>query len=999
MTRRCIIIGSGLGALSAGAVLSKNGYDVIIFEQAKQIGGCLQCFWRNGVKFETGMHFVGSLDDGEVLSNYFNFLGIRDKVEVSRMDTTSYNTISLDGERFSIANGHEQMIESLAQRFPNEKDNLRRFWNLVDTVAQESPYYDLGSIDRNPQLDLRLFTTSINEVIDEVITDPTLRNVLVGDMSLYAAQRDRTPFSTYAFVSNFYNRSAFRIVGGSDNIAKALAEVIKSNGGKIYTGCRVVRAHSNNGSITSVELENGELVEGDIFISDVHPMQLSGMFTGKELRPSFYSRIESIKNTPAVFSLFLKFKSGVPYMNTNFYGYSCKSPWDMENYDDTTWPRGYLYMHHCHEKEQKYARSGVILAYMLADELSEWSQTKVGKRGESYEEFKRAKAEKLLDAVERDFPGIRSQIEEYYTATPLTYRDYTLSPGGSMYGMAKDLTLGLAGRVSYKTKLPNFYLVGQNINAHGILGVLVGTLNVCSALLGEDVIKKQMLEANAFVKPVKQKSVLIIGGGLGGLVTGALLAKENYKVTVLEKNAIIGGGLQTIRRKGVDFATGMHVFGGFNKDGNLYKIFDYLGIADKLNLMPTDENACDIVTIADDNATYYLPKGKENLVNYLSGIFPDEAENIRQYIDKLFELSQEEGLFYIRERSMEPNFTSLSEDFKNPYNQLINKYIHNPKLKRLLCYLKPLFGGEEDTTPAFFNALLSVLHIGGTFQFVGSGLQMVDMLKKIIEEAGGEVVSSEEVTKIEVEDHAVTRVMTKNGNSYIADSYISDVHPDVLMKIISGDAFPAAFRKRLKLIPESTSSFKVYIKFKKNAFPFLNHANYYYNSSIEYPNGIMYVTQPVENQGEFAETMAIISLMDFSEVKRWENTQTGHRGEEYEQWKRETTEKVFDVMEKIYPDFRDCIEFSFASSPLTIRDFLGNKEGSIYGFQKDSHNLMLSQMAVATKVKNLFLTGQNVNIHGFCGVSLTAIETAEALVGHNEIVKKINEHCSIKNNI
>ena len=133
MTRRCIIIGSGLGALSAGAVLAKNGFDVTIFEQAKQIGGCLQCFWRNGVKFETGMHFVGSLDDGEVLSNYFNFLGIKDKIEVSRMDTSAYNTISLDGERFSIANGHEQMIESLAQRFPNEKDNLRRFWQLVDT--------------------------------------------------------------------------------------------------------------------------------------------------------------------------------------------------------------------------------------------------------------------------------------------------------------------------------------------------------------------------------------------------------------------------------------------------------------------------------------------------------------------------------------------------------------------------------------------------------------------------------------------------------------------------------------------------------------------------------------------------------------------------------------------------------------------------------------------------------------------------------------------------
>ena len=96
-------------------------------------------------------------------------------------------------------------------------------------------------------------------------------------------------------------------------------------------------------------------------------------------------------------------------------------------------------------------------------------------------------------------------------------------------------------------------------------------------------------------------------------------------------------------------------------------------------------------------------------------------------------------------------------------------------------------------------------------------------------------------------------------------------------------------------------------------------------------------------------------------------------------------------MEKRYPDFRNCIDFVFASSPLTIRDYYGNKEGSNYGFQKDSNNLMLSQMSVSTKVRNLFLTGQNVNIHGLCGVSLTAIETAEVLVGQNSIVHKINK--------
>ena len=140
--------------------------------------------------------------------------------------------------------------------------------------------------------------------------------------------------------------------------------------------------------------------------------------------------------------------------------------------------------------------------------------------------------------------------------------------------------------------------------------------------------------------------------------------------------------------------------------------------------------------------------------------------------------------------------------------------------------------------------------------------------------------------------------------------------------------------------------------------------------------------------------MVIIAPMEYASVKSWEDTLTGHRGEDYERWKQAMTDKVLDRMEKLYPGFRDKIEFVFASSPLTIRDYYGNKEGSNYGFQKDSNHLMLSQLSVFTKVRNLFLTGQNVNIHGFCGVSLTAIETAEALVGHNVIVRKINNFCS-----
>ena len=77
-----IIIGSGLGGLSSGVFLAKAGYRVVVLEQSTQIGGCLQCFKRKGVKFETGMHFIGSADKGQILYKLMRNLEIEDKVQL-----------------------------------------------------------------------------------------------------------------------------------------------------------------------------------------------------------------------------------------------------------------------------------------------------------------------------------------------------------------------------------------------------------------------------------------------------------------------------------------------------------------------------------------------------------------------------------------------------------------------------------------------------------------------------------------------------------------------------------------------------------------------------------------------------------------------------------------------------------------------------------------------------------------------------------------------------
>lgn len=992
--KKCVIIGSGLGGLSTGVILAKNGYEVTILEQSHQIGGCLQCFERDGVKFETGMHFIGSMEEGQTLSNYFNYLEIRDKISLSRLDQDGYDVVSVKGERFAFPFGREAFIDKFATRFPSQRENLEKYFDLVEKVAAMSSYYELDAGDATRCVDGELFQKSINEVIDEVITDPLLREALVGNLPLYAAQKDKTPFTTHAFIMSFYNKGAYRVVGGSDKIAEALHEVLTQYGGRVLTRRKVVKVLTEGQLARGVMTQNSEVFDADVVISDIHPCQLVDLVDGHAFTNAYKTRLKSIPNTISVFSLYLRFKdNAMPYMNHNFYGYGQHSPWEVEGNLDSAWPMGYLYMHHCYDNDSQFAKGGVVLSYLSSEEFGKWENTRIGRRGDDYMQLKKELSERLLDTLEKDFPGIRDTIADYYASTPLTYRDYTLTPDGSMYGIAKDISLGAAGRVSFKTKIPNLMLVGQNINSHGILGVLTGTMTACSQLIGEMEIKRQIVESN-------RKTALVIGGGLGGLLTGALLAKENYRVTVLEKNAIVGGGLQNFKRGDVSFPTGMHIFGGFQEGGNMRKLLSYLGIMDQLSIRPMDENANEVVMFENDHSVYKIPMGEERFVDYLASLFPAEKENLRAYIGKLKEISNEEHLFYLRER--EGFNLSHSEAFLTPFDTFIDSCFDDPKLKALLKYLVPLYSGVKGQTPICIHALTALSHLGGVYQFEGGSQQLADKLVEVIEQKGGKVLTNEEVVSVKVVDRQVSEVITRKGHHYQAQNYISDVHPDLLFQMVDGNAFSKAFVKRLQQIEETVSCFKVYVVFKEKAFPYLDHDTFYvkdYESFSrldqiapeEWPNGVYFVTPPSKAQGPFASTMIINCIMNYDWVRGWADTTVGRRGQEYEEWKSTQTEKVLNMMERIYPKFREGIASVFASSPLTIRDYFGNKEGSMYGFHRDGNNMLLSQLSVFTKVHNLFLTGQNINFHGMMGVAMTAIETAEALVGTNAIVRKINQ--------
>ena len=130
-----IIIGSGLGGLECGAILSKEGYHVCVLEKNELFGGCFQTYQRGGHRMDTGIHYIGSLDEGQIMNQYFRYFGIMDKLSIKRMDEEVFDRIYYKDAIYDYAMGHERFMETLCHSFPHERENLKRYVAAIRSVG------------------------------------------------------------------------------------------------------------------------------------------------------------------------------------------------------------------------------------------------------------------------------------------------------------------------------------------------------------------------------------------------------------------------------------------------------------------------------------------------------------------------------------------------------------------------------------------------------------------------------------------------------------------------------------------------------------------------------------------------------------------------------------------------------------------------------------------------------------------------------------------------
>jgi all-trans-retinol 13,14-reductase len=130
--------------------------------------------------------------------------------------------------------------------------------------------------------------------------------------------------------------------------------------------------------------------------------------------------------------------------------------------------------------------------------------------------------------------------------------------------------------------------------------------------------------------------------------------------------------------------------------------------------------------------------------------------------------------------------------------------------------------------------------------------------------------------------------------------------------------------------------------------------------------------------------------MSWSKVEKYFGTKIANRGAEYEQMKEDMAQKCISIASKYIDGLQDAIKSVYTSTPLTYCDYTGTMQGSAYGLRKNYNELMYTVLTPRTPVSNLLLTGQNLNLHGILGVSMTSIFTCAEILGMETIVNDLN---------
>ncbi len=486
-----IIIGAGNGGLASAATLAKNGSKVLLLEKHNIPGGCATSFCRGRFEFEVALHQLSGMGTAEKpgpLRRIFKKLEIED--EIDWVELENLYRVVLPGELdITLRADRESAIATLQERFPDEKDNIRAFYDLVYRFIMESV-----GVSRTPESDVtedkfpayfKYSLKSSQEVLDEFFKDPLLQlslNVYWSFMGMYP---ERLPFSILAGNIFIYMEfKPFHLKGGSQVLSNALVNTILENGGDVRFNTEATKINLADGRVKSVTTAEGDVFTSDYIISNISTIHTYVNLLDSEQVPE--SAVNDLKKSaigPSAFTLYIGLdcepsEVGIEESMNVMYGindvnksFQATKELDIEN-------DGMIVS--CYTLDDPhFSPAGTSQVVVVCLKYAEpWMELSP----DQYYETKYRCADSMLKRVENLFPGFREHIEEMEVATPLTHMRYLNHPGGAIYGFEQQMK-DVGFFLSPKSPIEGLFFAGGWVDTCGFQPSLTSGYNAAKAVM------------------------------------------------------------------------------------------------------------------------------------------------------------------------------------------------------------------------------------------------------------------------------------------------------------------------------------------------------------------------------------------------------------------------------------------------------------------------------------------------------------------------------------
>jgi all-trans-retinol 13,14-reductase len=504
---------------------------------------------------------------------------------------------------------------------------------------------------------------------------------------------------------------------------------------------------------------------------------------------------------------------------------------------------------------------------------------------------------------------------------------------------------------------------------------------------------------------------VVIGSGIGGLTTAALLSDLGWKVCVLEQHYTAGGYTHSYDRNGYEWDVGVHYIGDVGAKTRPRLLFDFLS-AGKLKWARMDDEY-DRFYVGDK--VFSAIAGKQQFQDNLVARFPAEEKAIKRYMELLEIVSKGITLHSIS-RILKPwqrilawpylKWKTPSLLYRNTY-EVLRELTQDDDLIAVLCGQWGDMGLPPKRSAFMVHAMIARHYMYGGYYPIGGSWNIAQSIIPNIQKSGGEVFTYARVKRILLANKKVVGVEMADGHRIdcacvISSAGVDNTFTDLLP---AGPVSQAGYYDLLGRVKPSMAHLGVYIGLKQTAEELgLPKTNFWIYPGNDFdaavdgflddpdaPFPVVYISFPSAKDPDYTNrhpgtaTIEIVAPAPFEWFEKWKGTTWGKRGDDYEAFKADLGERLMEHLYTKLPQLRGKVDYFEVSTPLSTDHFCAYKNGELYGLDHDAKRLKQTWLGPRTRFKGLWLTGQDVLTCGVTGAMMAGVMTTTAIVGMRQI--------------